>query len=75
MTRSLLKAKSSHLTHRNRTARIRSKKRLEIINQRLSSNINIDKLFADVEPLVIGENGVVMNFNPDNPQHQKWLEN
>ncbi|MED0677919.1 hypothetical protein P4S83_11910 [Aneurinibacillus thermoaerophilus] len=74
MTRAVLKAKSSASTLGNRTTRIRSEKRIEMLNQKLSSSIDVDKLFADVEPLVIGENGVVMNFDPNNPQHRKWLD-
>jgi len=74
VTRAVLKAKSSASTLGNRTTRIRSKKRIEMLNQKLSSSIDVDKLFADVEPLVIGENGVVMNFDPNNPQHRKWLD-
>jgi hypothetical protein len=74
VTRAVLKAKSSASTLGNRTTRIRSEKRIEMLNQKLSSSIDVDKLFADVEPLVIGENGVVMNFDPNNPQHRKWLD-
>ncbi|AMA72726.1 hypothetical protein P4S93_08980 [Aneurinibacillus thermoaerophilus] len=74
MTRAVLKAKSSASTLGNRTTRIRSEKRIEMLNQKLSSSIDVDKLFADVEPLVISENGVVMNFDPNNPQHRKWLD-
>lgn len=74
MTRAVLKAKSSASTLGNRTTRIRSEKRIEMLNQKLSSSIDVDKLFADVEPLVIDENGVVMNFDPNNPQHRKWLD-
>lgn len=71
MPRAALKAKNVSLP---RTARVRSEKRIEVLNKKLSTSIDVDKLLANTELFVIGENGVVMNFNPDNPQHKKWLE-
>ncbi|RXT03664.1 hypothetical protein [Ammoniphilus sp. CFH 90114] len=58
---------------RNRITRISSDQRIEMINKEISASINVDKLFNGIEPLIVGENGVVLNFDHNNPQHKKWL--
>ena len=74
MPRGVLKAGSGSFHHTSRITRTRFERRIDMLNKKLSSSIDVDKLFTGVEPLVIGENGVVKNFDPNNPQHKKWLE-
>ncbi|WP_338778787.1 hypothetical protein [Metabacillus sp. FJAT-52054] len=56
------------------TALRRARNNLNVYNQKLSASIDFDSIVSNQEPLIIGENGVVQNYNPNNPVHRKWLE-
>lgn len=46
----------------------------ETQNAKIASSIDFSQ-FYDREPdLIVGENGVVLNYDSNNPLHRKWIE-
>ncbi|WP_411334207.1 hypothetical protein ACK1LH_20655 [Metabacillus indicus] len=47
---------------------------LRKLNEKLAASIDFDSITSKQEPLMIGEGGIVENFNPQNPSHKKWMD-